>query len=355
MGKCNEKGYPLESLLAFSGDERKSALAAWLESDCGLQPISLQAMAGDASFRRYFRIHTQTGSLVVMDAPPVQENCRSYVAVANALRSMGLNAPEIIAADLERGFLLITDFGDLTYLKTLNAQNADPLYQQALNALATLQSCRSVPDSSIPPFTRQVMWQEWAWHKEWFLEKLLGLQSAAEEKELDASYALIVESAATQPQVFMHRDYHSANLMVLPAQGVGILDFQDAFIGPLTYDLVSLLRDCYIDWPEERVHHWVLDYQKKLQQRGLLDVDPQVILRWFDWMGMQRHLKALLTFARKYVRDQQPQYLNYIPRTLKYLQNVSQRYPELSLLNKYLNTTVAKAVERGIPLCAPSS
>ena len=198
------------------------------------------------------------------------------------------------------------------------------------------------------------MWQEWAWHKEWFLEKLLGVSVGAEEQVLDACYALLVESATTQPQVFMHRDYHSANLMVLPAQGVGILDFQDAFVGPLTYDLASLLRDCYIEWPEERVNQWALAYQKKLQQSGVANVDPRLFLRWFDLMGMQRHLKALLTFARKYVRDQQPHYLDYVPRTVNYLQRVCQRYPEFSALNRYLNTTVKPAVERALLLCAPS-
>jgi N-acetylmuramate 1-kinase len=191
------------------------------------------------------------------------------------------------------------------------------------------------------------MLKEWAWHKEWVLDKFLGLSSPLAEKSLDACYELLVESAVTQPQVFMHRDYHSANLMVLPEGKVGILDFQDAFIGPVTYDLVSLLRDCYIDWPRERVRSWALFYLQTLHDKGLLShVDDQEFLRWFDLMGMQRHLKALLTFARKHVRDHQSHYLDHIPRTLGYLLNVSQHYPEFTRLHDYLRVTVQPAFER---------
>lgn len=328
-------------------DIRKETLEQWLRDVCRLQNITLQAMAGDASFRRYFRIQTPSGSFVAMDAKPPQENCRPYVAIAKALRGIGLNTPEIIHADIKQGFLLVTDFGDSTYLKILNAQNADKFYSLALKALALLQDCRDIPGRSISLFTHEFMWQEWAWHKEWFLEKLLKLQLRAEEKDLDTCFAHIVESAETQPQVFMHRDYHSANLMALPDNTIGILDFQDAFMGPVTYDLVSLLRDCYIDWPHERVTHWALAYQQ--QVNVLRDIDQQEFLHWFDLMGMERHLKALFTFARKHVRDHQSQYLNHIPRTLGYLLDISQRYPEFSILHDYLSTTVQPAFESVLP------
>jgi len=326
---------------------REKAILHWLSSTCQIQPVSLQPMPSDASSRRYFRLITKEKSLVVMDAPPPQENCHSYVAIAKALRQMGLSTPDIIEADLHSGFLLITDFGEATYLRTLTSANADPLYGEALNALANLQACRLVQDHTVSPFTANFMREEWALHKEWVCCKLLGLSLPLAEKELDACYELLVESAVTQMQCFMHRDYHSANLMVLPEGGCGILDFQDAFIGPVTYDLASLLRDCYIDWPKERVDHWAISYLQRLKNRGeLKDVTDQTFLRWFDLMGMQRHLKCLMTFARKQVRDHQPRYLKHIPRALSYLIHTSHRYPELARLHDYYRITVQPAFLR---------
>lgn len=335
-----------------SVDERKIALEQWLKTMDGLRPDSILPMQNDASFRRYFRVNTLRGSFVAMDAKPPQENCRPFTAITRALRALGLNTPEIVAEDLERGFLLMTDFGHTTYLKGLNQDNADALYARALEALAILQTCKVVPGYDIPPFTPDFMLKEWAWHKEWFLDKWLGVSFAHAERALDDCYLRIVESAAAQPQVFMHRDYHSANLMVMPER-VGILDFQDAFIGPLTYDLVSLLRDCYISWPDERVMRWVNLYLQLLTRSDAgIEVKPTEFLRWFDWMGVQRHLKALLTFARKNVRDHQPNYLQHVPRTLHYLQQVSGRYPELKPLCDYLHQTVQPAVLREMSLCA---
>jgi aminoglycoside/choline kinase family phosphotransferase len=327
--------------------ERKKAILDWLNSTCGIHSTSLQLMAGDASLRRYFRLVTEEHTFVVMDAPPPHENCIPYIAISKTLRQMGLHAPAVIYADVARGFLLITDFGDATYLSALTSANVEQLYGEALDALAILQTTRVVEGHPIPAFTADFMRKEWVLHKEWVLCKLLGLSLPLAEKELDACYEIIVESAVTQPQVFMHRDYHSANLMVLPQGGVGILDFQDAFIGPVTYDLVSLLRDCYIDWPKERVQTWASLYLQRLQDSGeLLYVNEQTFLRWFDLMGVQRHLKALMTFARKEVRDHQPRYLRYIPRTLEYLIQVSHQYPELAALHDYLRITVQPAFER---------
>jgi aminoglycoside/choline kinase family phosphotransferase len=348
--------------------ERQIALEKWVAAFYQAQALSLRAMPGDASGRRYFRVYlgTTTGcsemtgglshheqqTYVLMDAPPPQEDCYPFAAIASALRQMGLQTPKIIHADYERGFLMLSDFGDATYLRTLTLttltpQNAAPYYLRALEALAVLQTCRSVEGYKIPLFTADFMRKEWLWHKEWVLDQFLGLSTPLAEKEIDACYELLIESAVSQPQVFMHRDYHSANLMVLPQDKVGILDFQDAFIGPLTYDVVSLLRDCYIDWPQEYVQTWALAYLYKLQARGeLMQVKEDEFLRWFDLMGVQRHLKALMTFARKHVRDHQSRYLNYIPRTLNYLLSVSQHYPELAVLHDYLQITVKPAFER---------
>ena len=302
--QCNENGHLMESKDSVTGLDRQKALLNWLRNDCGFTTVSLQPMQGAASFRRYFRIvDSRHASWVVMDAPPAYENCRPYVAIANALRRMKLHIPEIVAANIDQGFLLLTDFGDTTYLEGLNAENADGLYGHAFSSLAILQGCQTVPGHSLPLFTNDLMWQEWRWCKEWFLNKLLQL-TLHHEKDLDACYEKIVTSAIQQPQVFMHRDFHSGNLMVLPNKAVGILDFQDAFIGPITYDLVSLLRDCYIDWPKEQVRGWVNRYKAQLSEVGMLqEVSQDTFLLWFDWMGMQRHFKALFTFARKRIRD----------------------------------------------------
>ena len=343
----------METINETSIIERRSALEQWLKDYSNHSFVSIKPMPGDASFRRYFRVTLDQESFVVMDAPPPQENIQSFAAISHALRRMQLNAPEIITAEWERGFLLLTDFGDATYLSQLNSGNANQLYDCALNALVVLQACKEVDGMRVPPFTSSFMWQEWAWHKEWFLDKWLGLTlSAQEEQALNQCYDAIVDSATTQPQVFMHRDYHSANLMVLPNQGVGLLDFQDAFIGPLTYDLVSLLRDCYISWPNEKVTEWALRYLQKLQQANYMcDVSQQVFLRWFDWMGIERHLKALFTFARKQVRDQHPHYLKHIPRTLAYIETVSQHYPELSALHAYIQKVKTPALTK-VNACA---
>ena len=318
-----------------SMDIRKNALTHWLSEEGGFSVQHLKAMTGDASFRRYFRLIEGDKTLVAVDAPP-PEKCAPFIAIANALRTYSVCTPEIIMADVSRGFLLLSDFGDHTFLKILSLQNADHLYTEALKTLAQIARCQSVTDHEIPPFTREFMWQEWAWHKEWYLHKYLGLDVIPKESELDACYALLAESAATQPQVFMHRDYHSGNLMLLSNGFVGVLDFQDAFIGPLTYDLASLLRDCYIDWPEDFVRKWALSYFNLLQQfPEFTSIDTHTFLRWFDLMGIQRHLKALLTFARKKVRDHQSNYLSFMPRTLNYITTVSAHYAELKPLTDF--------------------
>ena len=333
--------------------EREKTLRQWLKKQ-GLSKAKLKLLPGDASFRRYFRLTLPQGSFIVMDAPPPVEDCKPFIHIAKTLREMGLQAPEVIEADSEQGFLLISDFGDLTYLRAcqLKAEQPDQLYQRALMALALLQSCPKVQGHSIPLFTADLMHKEWELYQEWFLEKWLML-SAPSVLSLRSCYEIIVESAISQPQVFMHRDYHSANLMVLPENKVGILDFQDAYKGPITYDAVSLLRDCYIDWPEEMVKRLALFYFKQLQALGALqETDPSLFLRWFDLMGLQRHLKALMTFARKKVRDQQSSYLNAVPRTLRYLLKVSKEYPDMIALHTFLGEVVEPAVNQAMSTCA---
>lgn len=314
-------------------------LKNWLTKTCKLPDYTVTPLAGDASFRRYFRVHKKNHSYVAMDASKEQSSCIPFIAIANALRAQGLHAPDIIASDLSQGFLLLTDFGDQLYLRELNATNAKTLYVQALDALFTLQHCQSVEGWTVPPFTAEFMYQELVRFQEWFLENYLGLELLDETQQmLNDTFLFLANTAAQQPQVFMHRDYHSANLLALAHKQVGILDFQDAFIGPITYDLVSLLRDCYISWPEELIYDLVLYFWEKL---ALPNVTEQQFIRWFDLMGMQRHLKCLLTFSRKFCRDHDESYLRHIPRTLNYIQTVGQRYPECQMLSDFL-TEVTK-------------
>lgn len=328
-------------------DTRKVSLRNWLERTCQIAISSFIPMMGDASFRRYFRVTANNQSYIAMDAPPHLENCAPFVAIANALRSHRVLAPEIFYADLEQGFLLISDFGHHTYLKALTAENADKLYRLALATLATIQACHDVPDRIIPPFTADFMWQEWGDHTNWFLDRFLKVEWAQHENALHDCYSAIVKSAIEQPQVFMHRDYHAGNLMVVKDGkyiAAGVLDFQDAFIGPVTYDLVSLLRDCYIAWPDALVEQWAHYYWELLQEQGVTNAPFTTFMRWFDLMGIQRHLKALLTFARKAERDQQFDYLQHMPRTLHYILSVSAKYPELSALHDFYAQQVEPAL-----------
>jgi aminoglycoside/choline kinase family phosphotransferase len=332
-------------------DPRRDIIQQWLTTACKLADHQLEVMAGDASFRRYFRVRAGSQRYVLMDAPPERETgCRSFVAIANSLRQAGLQAPAIIASDVEQGLLLLSDFGDRLYLRELTDSNVDHLYGQALDALAVLERS-TITGCVIPPFTADFMYQELQLSKDWFLCQYLGLNLDTDTEAMLADFFhLLAASAAAQPQVLMHRDYHSANLMVLADGQVGILDFQDAFQGPVTYDLVSLLRDCYIAWPNARVLQWALSYKARLPQ--LANVSDSEFIRWFDLMGVQRHLKALLTFARKWLRDANPNYLQHIPRTLQYLATVTPRYPDCHAFAAWLQTVVLPAAQQVKTICA---
>lgn len=330
-------------------EQHTQALQKWLTETCGLVESVLQPLPGDASFRRYFRLHQAANSYIVMDARPEKESCTSYVAISRALRIHGLLTPEVIAHDLSQGFLLITDFGDRLFLNELNVTNVEILYTQALDALVILQSCSEVPDWQIQPFTIDFMYKELKLFQEWYLKNYLALTlSSTTESMLERLFYFLAETSASQPQVFMHRDYHSANLMVLPNNQIGILDFQDAFIGPVTYDLVSLLRDCYIAWPEELVTKLVLQYRNQLN----MTISDSEFLRWFNLMGLQRHLKALLTFARKYCRDGNANYVKHIPRTLNYIMQESQHYPECQRFQEFLCNVIMPAQQEVLTVCA---
>ena len=320
--------------------ERIKALQHWLQADLGIQNAQLVAITNDASFRRYFRLIAEDVSYVVMDAPPDKENCVPFIDVANRLQASGLNAPQILASDLKQGFLLLTDFGSQLYLPALNEAQVESLYGDALDALVVMQTRTS--SDNLLLYDYQSLHREMDLFTNWLLDKHLNLSlSTIEQANLATCFELLSSSALTQPQVFVHRDYHSRNLMIVPNHNPGILDFQDAVKGPITYDLVSLLRDCYISWPLARVRGWALRHYTQMQPTGILnDVDESKFLRWFDWMGIQRHLKASGIFARLYHRDGKSNYLKDIPRTLGYIVEVSANYPELAPLYKLVEQRV---------------
>jgi aminoglycoside/choline kinase family phosphotransferase len=329
-------------------NDRELLLRDWLRTVLTVAPTQIAPASSDASFRRYFRVWYDGQTRIVMDAPPDKENCRPFVAIARAMRGLGLNTPEILAEDIDLGFLLLSDFGNQQYLAALNPHSADPLYGDALAALAQLQTGGDPDTSLLPPYDSALLHQEMELFRHWFLGRQVGLELNADEQHtLDQSFAVLAANALEQPRVWVHRDYHSRNLMVTGPANPGVLDFQDAVVGAVTYDLVSLLRDCYIAWPRAQVEAWALAHQARLQTLGMVGVeDAAQFLRWFDWMGVQRHLKAIGIFARLHLRDGKAGYLQDIPRTLGYVLEVSNRYPELAALQTLLR---ARQLERWEP------
>ncbi|MEK7206895.1 MAG: phosphotransferase [Pseudomonadota bacterium] len=326
-------------------DKRLEALKDWIRRVLHVSEFDIRPASADASFRRYFRIRFDGRSLIAMDAPPEKEDPRRYIEVARRFHGLGLNVPEIFEQDLEQGFLLITDLGDQLYLRHLNDTTVERLYGDALGALIVLQGGiyteGGVPPgtkSFLPEYDESLLQRELEIFRGWYLGRHLGLElTAAQSKILDQAFGCLVRSALEQPKVWVHRDYHSRNLMVTGMNNPGILDFQDAVRGPVTYDLVSLLRDCYIAWPRARVEDWAKGYHALAQQSGIpVCEDETLFLRWFDLMGVQRHLKAIGIFARLNHRDHKPGYLPDIPRTLGYVHEVIARYPDMQPLSGFL-------------------
>jgi N-acetylmuramate 1-kinase len=326
-------------------DPRQSQLEAWLRDACGLDRFTVTPASGDASFRRYFRIGLPDGTTrIAMDAPPEHEDCGPYLHVGAALAAIGLHVPAVQVATPELGFLLLEDLGETLYLDALSEASADRLYGDALGALAALQACG--PRTGLPPYDAPLLQREMALFRDWLADRLLGLQlDAAHHARLDRDFALLTANALEQPQVCVHRDYHSRNLMVCAPPTPGVLDFQDAVVGPVTYDLVSLLKDCYVRWPQQRVDDWAMGYFELAVQSGVLDGALEGrFLRWLDLMGAQRHLKAAGIFARLWLRDGKPGYLKDIPRTLGYIVEAAARRPELAALAALIEERVLPAM-----------
>ena len=323
--------------------QRIEALKRWLEDELDFSEYTLNPASSDASFRRYFRVTHEGASYIVMDAPPEREDTRAFVTVDRLLFDVGLNVPEIIDENPGEGYLLLGDLGDRLYLDELNEDTVERLYGDALAALAAIQICR--PGAGVlPPYDRELLMKEMHLFRDWLVGTHLGMEfPEADARMLSSTFEQLAENALAQPQVVVHRDYHSRNLMITGSNNPGIIDFQDAVIGPVTYDLVSLLRDCYIRWPRERVEEWALGYQALALQSGILreeHEDPEQFLSWFDLMGVQRHLKAAGIFARLNHRDGKPAYLADIPRTLGYVVDVAGRHTGLGWLGELVSERV---------------
>ena len=318
-----------------ASDPRLAELQRWARGIDVISGADLTPASDDASFRRYFRLQKGAESFIVMDAPPGKEDCLPFIRIAGYLEAMQLNAPRILEADLDKGFLLLTDLGSTQYLERLTEDNSDAgaLYNDALTALANLQSRGAAFQSHLPPYDDALLNFELSLFHDWLCGTHLGITfSDSEETAWQSLCELLVSNALDQPQVFVHRDYHSRNLMVTADNNPGILDFQDAVEGPLTYDLVSLLKDCYIEWPPEQVRNGAIGYYSQLDESLVGSIDEAGFLRYFELMGVQRHLKAAGIFARLNHRDGKPGYMRDVPRTLSYVVELLPHYDELEFL-----------------------
>lgn len=320
--------------------DRLTQLEQWLEKLSENTYTDLQAASADASFRQYFRVtsNKDNKTYIVMDAPPENEDCRPFLQITELIRNIGVNAPAIISMDLQQGFLLLDDLGNRPYLDELNEDNADDLYIDAIDALIKMQRI----DGILPTYDAQLLQKEMDLFEIWYLNRHLDIQLDDSQKTmLDGVFSTLIKNASEQPQVFVHRDYHSRNLMLTEKNNPGVIDYQDAVIGPITYDLVSLFKDCYIEWPREKVELWLELYLARITPARL--IDRQTLIRWFDLMGVQRHLKVLGIFARLNYRDGKAQYLNDLPLTLKYIVDTCQHYDELKPLKHLLEEISASA------------
>lgn len=315
-------------------DHQLVNLKHWLDSlNLSVQKIHL--LKGDAGTRRYFRVTTQKTSYIAMDASLQKESCPKFVDIANDFRSIGVNTPTIHQANYEQGFLLLTDFGDELLNNTLTLDNANEWYQRCFDTLILIQQHQKLPNYQLQEFNNELYsyYEESSWFITWYLQQYKKIQLSAKDlAQLEREIHLVSSTILTQPKVVAHRDFHSRNIMITDSQALGFLDFQDAAIGAIAYDLSSLLRDYYVNWPIEQVHAWVKDYHQRLCDEKIINNSFQEFLRWFDWGGMQRHLKCAGLFVRLNLRDNKPDYQQYIPTAVQYIQQCCEPYPEFKLL-----------------------
>ena len=322
--------------------DRKAQLETWLAGVLQGQTFTLTSASADASFRRYFRVHLNDKTLIAMDAPPPQEDCTPFVNITKLMLDAGLNVPKVIAKDLQHGFLLLSDLGDDTYLSQLNSQNAQKLYGDATDALIKLQLA-SQPDFNkayvLPPYDEALLTREMQLFPDWYVAQHLKFKLNAEQQGwLQTTFDALNNNILAQGQVTVHRDYHSRNLMITQQNNPGVLDFQDAVYGAVTYDLVSLLKDAYIQWDEEQVIDFAVRYWEKARKVKLpVPNDFSEFYRDFEWMGAQRHIKVLGIFARLSIRDGKDSYLKDMPLVMHYLRKVCERYVELRPMLRLLD------------------
>ena len=317
--------------------QRLELVEQWLAGQYPGRVLTLAPASADASFRRYFRVTFDDGATrIVMDAPPEHEDCRPFVKVAGLLDDAGVHVPQVLAQDLDRGLLLLTDLGSTTYLDALDDANADALFRDAIDTLVKWQLA-SRP-GVLPPYDAALLRRELDLFADWYVARHLQLTLRAAQREtLERMFALILQNVLAQPAVFVHRDYMPRNLMVC-ARNPGVLDFQDAVSGPLSYDLASLFRDAFLSWDEERIIDWAVRYWEKAKRAGLpVGADFGAFWRDFEWMGLQRHLKVLGIFARINYRDGKPKYLADTPRFVGYVRQVAARYAALTPLLRLLD------------------
>ena len=339
---------PTAHSAAHSNDPRLAALRTWLTSQLDQGLRSLEPASADASFRRYFRATLADGSTrIVMDAPPDQEDCTPWLRIQALFGGAGVHVPTVYAQDLQQGFLLLSDLGNTTFLQAITADNAAQLYSEAADALIRIQAS-SLP-GVLPTYDGERLMNELRLFPDWYIgQHRKATLSEAQQKQLQTMFEQIVAVNLAEPQVYVHRDYHSRNLMLTPNNNPGIIDFQDAVYGPVSYDLVSLFKDAYIDWDEAQVLDWLIRYWEKARKAGVpVRSDFSEFYRDYEWMGVQRHLKVLGIFARLYHRDGKEGYLKDMPRVALYLHRACERYRELRPLAALLQDLEGREVSAG--------
>jgi hypothetical protein len=316
--------------------DRLEALDAWLRDALGGRPFTREPASADASFRRYFRVFSGDRTWVAMDAPPEREDCRPFVKVAGLMHAAGVHVPEIVAQDLGQGFLLLTDLGRRTYLQSFDGTNEPGLFRDATAALVRWQL--ATREGELPPYDEALLRREMNLFPEWYVGRHLGVAlDASQQQDLEGVFRRILASNLAEPRVFVHRDYMPRNLMVSDPNP-GVLDFQDAVTGPVSYDIASLYRDAYVSWDEERVIDGTIRYWEAARKAGLpVRADFADFWRDVEWMGLQRHLKVLGIFARIHYRDGKPGYLEDTPRFVAYVRHACARYGELAPLARLLD------------------
>jgi len=316
-------------------NNRTTTLLKWAQYTLNDSELYIKVASADASFRSYWRVFSRSKSYIVMDAPPQHENCIPFIDISKKLDNCGLNIPRVMAQDLTQGFLLLTDLGTVQYLSILSDQNYLILYQDAIKALHNMQ--QYTLKTNIPEYNQELLGEEINLFSDWFLHKHIGIDLNHQQRTImDETKNILIENALAQPQTFVHRDYHSRNLMKTSENNPGILDFQDAVIGPVTYDLVSLLKDCYISWPQLSILQLSNEFRVKFNQLNNMSIEANQWKRWFDLMGVQRHLKAIGIFCRLNYRDKKKGYLKDINRILCYIRTSCVNYPELMPLLKLI-------------------